>query len=64
MLINKTKKNKKNLWYNIEKILHITELFEIPSPLKNQEEKLKDEFFKLRVSKMAGNNSLEILKKY
>jgi hypothetical protein len=30
--------------------------------LKNQEEKLKDEFFKLRGSIMAGNNSPEILK--
>jgi hypothetical protein len=43
--------------------LHITELFEIPSTLKNQEEILKDEFFKLRGSVMAGNNSPEILKK-
>jgi hypothetical protein len=43
--------------------LHIAELFEIPSTLKNQEEKLKDEFFKLRGSQMAGNNSPEILKK-
>ena len=43
--------------------MHITELFEIPSTLKNQEEKLKDEFFKLRGSIMAGYNSPEILKK-
>jgi hypothetical protein len=44
--------------------LHITELFEIPSTLKNQEEKLKVEFFKLRGSIMAGNTSPEILKKF
>ena len=46
------------------KKLHITELFEIPSTLKNQEQKLKDEFFKLRGSIMAGNNSPEICKKF
>jgi hypothetical protein len=50
-------KMKKNHLYNIGKEIHIIELFEIPSTLKNQEDKLKDEFFKLRGSIMAGNNS-------
>jgi hypothetical protein len=57
-------KIKKNHLYNIGEKLHITELFEIPSTLKNQEEKLKDEFFKLRGSIMAGHNSPKILKKF
>ena len=54
---------KKHLYY-IGKKLHITKWFEIPSTLENQEDKLKDEFFKLRGSIMAGNNSPEILKKF
>ena len=62
--VDKLDENEKNDLYNIGKKLHITELFEIPSTLKNQEEKLKDEFFKLRGSIMAGNNSPEILKKF
>jgi hypothetical protein len=62
--VDKLDENEKNHLYNIGKKLHITELFEIPSTLKNQEEKLKDEFFKLRGSIMAGNNSPEILKKF
>jgi hypothetical protein len=62
--VDKLDENKKKKFlYNIGKKLHITELFEIPSTLKNQEEILKDEFFKLRGSVMAGNNSPEILKK-
>jgi hypothetical protein len=62
--VDKLTENEKNELYNIGKKLHITELFEIPSTLKNDEEKLKDEFFKLRGSIMAGNNSPEILKKF
>ena len=62
--VDKLDENEKNHLYNIGKKMHITELFEIPSTLKNQEEKLKDEFFKLRGSIMAGNNSPEILKKF
>jgi hypothetical protein len=62
--VDKLDEDEKNHLYNIGKKLHITELFEIPSTLKNQEEKLKDEFFKLRGSIMAGNNSPEILKKF
>ena len=61
ILINKT--TIKKIIYILLKKMHMTELFEIPSTLKNQEEKLKDEFFKLRGSIMAGNNSPEILKK-
>jgi hypothetical protein len=62
--VDKLDENKKNHLYNLGKKLHMTELFEIPSTLKKQEEKLKDEFFKLRGSIMAGNNSPEILKKF
>ena len=38
-------KMEKNHLYNIGKKLHITELFEISSTFKKQEEKMKDEFF-------------------
>ena len=62
--VDKLDEDEKNHLYNIGKKMHITELFEIPSTLKNQEEKLKDEFFKLRGSILAGNNSPEILKKF
>jgi hypothetical protein len=62
--VDKLDEDEKNHLYSIGKKMHITEIFEIPSTLKNQEEKLKDEFFKLRGSIMAGNNSPEILKKF
>ena len=62
--VDKLDEEEKNHLYNIGKKLHIRELFDIPSTLKTQEEKMKDEFFKLRGSIMAGNNSPEILKKF
>jgi hypothetical protein len=62
--VDKLDEDEKKSLYNIGKKLHITELFEIPSTMKNQEEKLKDKFFKLRGSIMAGNNSPEILNKF
>jgi hypothetical protein len=43
---------------------HITELFEKPSTFKNQEVKMKDEFFILRGYFITGNNSPHILKKF
>ena len=43
--------------------MHISSLFEIPSTLKSQEDKMKDECFKLRDSIMAANNSPETIKK-
>ena len=43
--------------------MHISSLFKIPSTLKTQEDKMKDECFKLRGSILAGNNSPETLKK-
>ena len=51
--VDKLDEDEKNHLYNIGKKMHITNIFEIPSSLKNQEEKL-----------MAGNNSPEILKKF
>ena len=39
----------------IGKKLHITDLFNIPSTLKSQEDKLKDEFILLRGSLMGVN---------
>jgi hypothetical protein len=43
--VDKLDENEKNYLYNIGKKLHITELFEISSTFKKQEEKMKDEFF-------------------
>ena len=48
----------------IGKKLHITQLFDIPSTLKSQEDKLKDEFILLRGSLIAGNNNPDLLRKF
>jgi len=48
----------------IGKRLHISELFDIPGTLKSNEDKLKDEFFLLRGSLMAGNNNPDLLRKF
>jgi predicted esterase len=48
----------------IGKKLHITDLFDIPSTLKSQEEKLKDKFILLRGFLIAGNNNPELLRKF
>jgi hypothetical protein len=50
--------------YIIGKQLHITDLFYIPSTLKSQEDKLKDEFILLRGSLMAGINNPDLLRKF
>jgi hypothetical protein len=44
--------------------MHITDLFDIPSTLKSQEHKLKDEFILLRGSLLAGNNNPGLLRKF
>ena len=62
--VDKLNEEEKNQLYTLGKKLHITELFEIPSTLKSNEDKLKDEFNKLRGSLIAGNNSPELLRKF
>ena len=42
----------------------MSELFDIPSTLKSNEDKLKNEFFLLRGSLMAGNNNPDLLRKF
>jgi hypothetical protein len=56
--------NEKDQLYMIGKQLHITQLFDIPSTLKSQEDKLKDDFLLLRGSLIAGNNNPELLRKF
>jgi hypothetical protein len=56
--------SEKDQLYTIGKQLHITQLFDIPSTLKSQEDKLKDEFLLLRGSLIAGNNNPELLRKF
>jgi hypothetical protein len=62
--VDKLNAEEKNQLYTLGKKLHITELFDIPSTLKSNEDKLKDEFNKLRGSLVAGNNSPELLRKF
>ena len=62
--VDKLSSEKKDQLYNIGKQLHITQLFDIPSTLKNQEDKLKDEFMLLRGSIVAGNNNPDLLRKF
>ena len=50
--------------YMIGKRLHVSELFDIPSTTKSNEDKLKDEFYLLRGSIMAGNNNPQLLRKF
>ena len=54
--------DEKNQLYTIGKKLHISQLFDIPSTLKSEEEKLVSDFLKLRGSLVAGNNSKELLR--
>jgi len=62
--VDKLSTEEKDQLYNIGKQLHITQLFDIPSTLKNKEDKLKDEFMLLRGSIVAGNNNPDLLRKF
>jgi len=62
--VDKLNEQEKNQLYTIGKKLHVSELFDIPSTLKSNEDKLKDEFFLLRGSLMAGNNNPDLLRKF
>ena len=62
--VDKLDEDEKDQLYELGKKLHITELFDIPSTLKSQEDKLKDEFLKQKGSIMAGNDSPELIKKF
>jgi len=48
----------------ISKKLHITQLFDIPSTLKSQEIKLRDEIILLRGSLLARNINTDLLRKF
>jgi len=61
--VDKLNKQEKNQLYTIGKKLHVSELFDIPSTLKSNEDKLKDNFL-LRGSLMAGNNNPDLLRKF
>jgi len=62
--VDKLNEQEKNQLYTVGKKLHVSELFDIPSTLKSNEDKLKDEFFLLRGSIMAGNNNPDLLRKF
>jgi len=62
--VDKLDTYEKDQLYMIGKQLHITQLFDIPSTLKSQEDKLKDEFILLRGSLIAGNNNPDLLRKF
>ena len=62
--VDKLDTYEKDQLYMIGKKLHITQLFDIPSTLKSQEDKLKDEFQLLRGSLIAGNNNPDLLRKF
>jgi hypothetical protein len=62
--VDKLNTYEKDQLYMIGKQLHITQLFDIPSTLKSQEDKLKDEFQLLRGSLIAGNNNPDLLRKF
>ena len=62
--VDKLNTDEKDQLYMIGKKLHITQLFDIPSTLKSQEDKLKDEFQLLRGSLIAGNNNPDLLRKF
>jgi hypothetical protein len=62
--VDKLNTYEKDQLYMIGKQLHITQLFDIPSTLKSQEDKLKDEFILLRGSLLAGNNNPDLLRKF
>jgi hypothetical protein len=62
--VDKLNEEEKNQLYMIGKRLHVSDLFDIPSTTKSNEDKLKDEFYLLRGSIMAGNNNPQLLRKF
>ena len=62
--VDRLNEEDKNQLYIIGKKLHVSELFDIPSTTKSNEDKLKDEFYLLRGSNMAGNNNPQLLRKF
>lgn len=50
--------------YNIARQFHVTDLFDIPSRLKNADEKLIEEYTLLRGSIINGNDNPETIKKF
>jgi hypothetical protein len=62
--VDKFNEGEKKKLYMIGKRLHVSELFDIPSTTKSNEDKLKDEFYSLRGSIMAGNNNPQLLRKF
>lgn len=62
--VDKLTTEEKDQLYMIGKKLHITQLFDIPSTLKSQEDKLRDEFTLLRGNLLAGNNNPDLLRKF
>ena len=56
--------SEKNQLYMIGKKIHVSELFDIPSTFKSNEDRLNDEFYLLRGSIMAGNNNPQLLRKF
>jgi len=62
--VDKLNEEEKKQLCMIGKKLHVSELFDIPSTTKSHEDKLKDEFYLLRGSIMAGNNNPQLLRKF
>ena len=58
--VDKLNDEEKNQLHMIGK-RHVSQLFDIPSTTKSNEDKLKDEFYLLRGSIMAGNNNPQLL---
>jgi hypothetical protein len=62
--VDKLTTEEKDQLFMIGKKLHVTQLFDIPSTLKSQEDKIRDEFQLLRGSLLAGNNNPDLLRKF
>jgi hypothetical protein len=56
--------NENDMLYGLANKMKITELMNIPSQLKNKEEKLRDEFELLRGEIVNGNDSKDVIKKF
>lgn len=62
--INNLDEKERDQLYTIANKMKITELMNIPSKIKNREEKLRDEFLLLRGEIVNGNDNIDMIKRF
>ena len=62
--INNLDEKERDQLYTIANKMKITELMNIPSKIKNREDKLRDEFLLLRGEIVNGNDNIDMIKRF